>query len=212
MATLARWSIRALVLIALILGGHQVVELVGSWLDISLMPHSEDILHQSIVAGIVAYIALLAIPFVPGAEIGLTLLTVLGGPIAPLVYLATALSLTISYAVGRLLPHTILQRGLAKLGLERAARRVEDAARMTFEDFEKSLDLSAAPKFLKVLFRFRYVALVLAINMPGNAVIGGGGGIALMAGLSRGFAPLPFLLSVLIAVLPVPLMFFIGQF
>lgn len=211
MASIVRWSIRGLVLVALIVGGQQIVGVVGSWLDISLMPHSEDMLHQSIVVAIVAYTVLLAIPFVPGAEIGLTLLTVLGGAIAPLVYLATALSLTIPYMIGLLLPPAILQRGLARLGFGRAAHLVGNAAEATYEDLQESLAISSAPKFLKVLFRFRYIALVLAINMPGNVVLGGGGGIALMAGLSRTFAPLPFLLAVLIAVLPVPLMFYIGQ-
>ena len=211
MAALVRWGVRGLVLLALILAGQQVVEIVGSWLDISLMPHSEAMLHRSILAGIVVYVLVLALPFVPGAEIGLMLLTILGGPIAPLVYLATALSLMMSYVIGRLLPRTLLQRGLARLGLMRAAHFVENAADMTYENFQESLAISSMPKFLRVLFRFRYVALVLAINMPGNVVIGGGGGIALMAGLSRAFAPLPFLLAVLIAVLPVPLMFYIGQ-
>ena len=211
MAAVIRWGVRGLVLLALILGGQQVVGLVGSWLDISLMPHSEDMLHRSILAGIVVYVVVLALPFVPGAEIGLMLLTVLGGPIAPLVYLATALSLMMSYAVGRLLPQTLLQRGLARLGLVRAARLVARASEKTYEDFQDGLVHSATPKFLRFLFRFRYVALILVINMPGNLILGGGGGIALMAGLSRAFAPLPFLLAVLIAVLPVPLAFYIGR-
>lgn len=211
MAAVIRWGVRGLVLLALILGGQQVVGLVGSWLDISLMPHSEDMLHRSILAGIVVYVVVLALPFVPGAEIGLMLLTVLGGPIAPLVYLATALSLMISYAVGRLLPRTLLQRGLTRLGLVRAARLVARASEKTYEDFQDGLVNSATPKLLRILFRFRYVALILVINMPGNLILGGGGGIALMAGLSRAFAPLPFLLAVLIAVLPVPLAFYIGR-
>jgi hypothetical protein len=43
------------------------------------------------------------------------------------------------------------------------------------------------------------------VNTPGNAVIGGGGGIMLLAGLSGIFAPLPTALSIMIAVSPVPL-------
>jgi hypothetical protein len=53
--------------------------------------------------------------------------------------------------------------------------------------------------------RHRYVALALAVNVPGNSVIGGGGGIMLMAGLSGIFAPLPTLLAIAVAVSPVPL-------
>ena len=70
----------------------------------------------------------------------------------------------------------------------------------------------SVPKVLKILLLYRYLALALAINMPGNIVLGGGGGIAMMAGLSRMFDPLPFLLTVLIAVLPIPLIFFVGMY
>jgi hypothetical protein len=45
----------------------------------------------------------------------------------------------------------------------------------------------------------------VAINLPGNIVIGGGGGIALMAGLSRLFSPSGFVVTVAIATLPIPL-------
>lgn len=211
MATVVRWAVRGFCLIALIVGGHQVIGYVSSWLDLTLLPHTEDILHRSIVFGTAIYVVMMAIPFVPGAEIGLTLLTVLGGPIAPLIYLASAASLVIAYSIGRLLPPEILKKGLAGLGLKKAASFVEDAAQLTHEDLQQHLAPASAPKIVRVLVRFRYVALALAINTPGNVVLGGGGGIALMAGLCRLFAPLPFLLTVLIAVLPVPLLFFLGQ-
>jgi hypothetical protein len=201
-----------LLLLGLIIGGHKVIELVNSWLDLSLLPHTEDMLHHAIVSGTAAYVMLMAIPFVPGAEIGLTLLTALGGALAPLVYLATATSLMVAYIIGRLLPPVVLKRGLAGLGLNRAANFVEEAAEMTDEDFLQRFELMPVPTALKMLLRYRYFALALAINMPGNIVLGGGGGIAMMAGLSRMFEPLPFLLTVLIAVLPVPLIFFAGMF
>ncbi|MCO6746545.1 hypothetical protein KQH42_30565, partial [Streptomyces sp. CHA1] len=50
-----------------------------------------------------------------------------------------------------------------------------------------------------------YVALALAVNTPGNSIIGGGGGIMMMAGLSGIFSPLATFLTVTIAVSPVPL-------
>ena len=211
MATIAPWLVKGLILVALIFGGQQIIALVGSWLDMSLLPHTEDMLHRVIVVGTAAYVVLTAIPFVPGAEIGLTLMTVLGGAIAPLVYVATVVSLMTAYLIGRLLPPAILQDGLASLGLKRAAHFVEEAASMTDEDLQQKLNTARGPKFLRVLLRYRFVALVVAINTPGNIVLGGGGEIAMMAGLSRLFDPLPFLLAVLIAVIPVPLMFYIGH-
>jgi hypothetical protein len=46
---------------------------------------------------------------------------------------------------------------------------------------------------------------MVALNVPGNAVIGGGGGIALLAGMS-GLVTFPrFLATVSLAALPVPL-------
>ena len=211
MATIAPWLVRGLLLAALIYGGHQIIGQVVSWLDMSLLPHTEDMLHRAIIAGTAVYVLLMAIPFVPGAEIGLTLLAVFGGAIAPLIYLATATSLMLAYLIGRLLPPTLLQRGMSSLGLVRAAEFVEEAARMSPEDFQDGLASTSGPKFLKPMLRYRYVALALAVNMPGNIVLGGGGGIAMMAGLSRLFDPLPFLLTILIAVLPIPLMFYIGR-
>ena len=211
MASIVRWAIRLLVLAALIFGGHKVIELIGSWLDVSLLPHTEEMLHRTIVVGTIVYVALMAMPFVPGAEIGLTLLTVLGGAIAPLVYLATATSFMIAYTVGRLLPPSTLKRALLAVELKRAADFIERAAAMTQEELHGQMLPSSAPPVVRGLLRYRYIALAVAINTPGNVVFGGGGGLALMAGLSRLFAPLPFLLTVLIAVLPVPLLFFLGR-
>jgi len=43
------------------------------------------------------------------------------------------------------------------------------------------------------------------VNMPGNSIIGGGGGIMIVAGLSGIFTPLATFVTVVIAVSPVPL-------
>jgi hypothetical protein len=42
------------------------------------------------------------------------------------------------------------------------------------------------------------------INMPGNSLIGGGGGIAMAAGYSRAFSYPAFLACAAVAVAPVP--------
>lgn len=56
---------------------------------------------------------------------------------------------------------------------------------------------------------YRYVALALLINTPGNAMVGGGGGLSFAAGLSDVFTLPKFLLTISIAVLPVPLAVFL---
>lgn len=212
MATVASWALKALLLLAIILGAQEAIGLVASWLDMNLMPHTEEMMHRAILIGTGAYVVFMAIPFVPGAEIGLTLLTAMGGALAPLIYLATATSLMLAYFVGRLLPPAVLHKLLAWLRLRRAADFVAEAAEMTDEDLQDRLTSASTSRVLRYLLRYRYVAIALAINMPGSVVLGGGGGIAMMAGLSRLFQPLPFLLTVLIAVLPVPLLFYAGSF
>lgn len=198
-------------MLALIFGGQELIEMTTAWLDLALTPHNEEMMYRAIVFGTAVYVMVMAVPFVPGAEIGFALLTTTGGALAPLVYLATTASLIIAYSIGRLLPPEILQKGLAAVGLKRAAAFVQEASEMTDDTLQKQLMSMSGPKSLQVLLRYRYVAIALAINMPGNIVLGGGGGLAMMAGLSRCFQPLPFLLTVLVAVLPVPLLFYVGS-
>jgi hypothetical protein len=51
--------------------------------------------------------------------------------------------------------------------------------------------------------------LALAFNLPGNTLLGGGGGIALAAGMSGLYRPVAYLATVVLAVAPVPLLFLI---
>jgi hypothetical protein len=67
--------------------------------------------------------------------------------------------------------------------------------------------LQIAPtRVVPFLLRHRYLALALAFNLPGNALIGGGGGIALLAGLSRQFRYPHYLLMLCLAIAPVPVL------
>jgi hypothetical protein len=64
----------------------------------------------------------------------------------------------------------------------------------------------APRRILPFLLRHRYLALFVALNLPGNTLIGGGGGIALAAGMSGIFPIGPYLMTIAIAVAPVPLL------
>ena len=69
---------------------------------------------------------------------------------------------------------------------------------------------SRLPPWLALIdLRSRYILLAVLINLPGNSLIGGGGGIGLLAGLSRIYAPLATVLTFLIAVSPIPLLVWI---
>lgn len=180
-------------------------QLIREALDFELTQGSDLQINRAIMLAALAYVGLLALPFVPGAEIGLAMLVAFGPGIAPLIYLATVTSLTLAYCVGRFLPIGMLERLLSVLRMRRAAEIVARAAPLSRENRLAMLLEGRSKRVRGLALRYRYIALALAVNTPGNAVIGGGGGIMMMAGLSGIFSPLSTFLTVLIAVAPVPL-------
>lgn len=203
--TLAGIALRVLLLIAVAVAGTWAAHWVRDALDMTIMPSVEIRVHRGIMLGMFAYVVLLAIPFVPGAEIGFALLTAFGASIAPLVYVATVVSMMLAYTVGRLLPATTLVRLLSLLRMRRAAELVGRAAALPPEDRLALFLEGAPPRTVGLALRHRYVALAVIVNVPGNSVIGGGGGIMMLAGLSGIFAPVQTILAVAVAVSPVPL-------
>jgi hypothetical protein len=198
-------ALRFAVLLAIVVTATWASHLLRDALDLEVMPENEQMVHRAIILGTVAYIGLLALPFVPGAEIGIAMLTAFGGSIAPLVYGATVISMMLAFLVGRLLPISFLARILMTLRLRRAADLVMRAAPLSREDRLTLLLEGAPPRLVGRALRHRYITLALAVNTPGNALIGGGGGIMLMAGMSGLFAPFQTFLAIVIAVSPVPL-------
>lgn len=174
-------------------------------LNLEIMPRNEQSVHRAVMLGTAAYVFLLALPFVPGAEIGIALLTSFGASIAPLVYAATVVAMMLAYCVGLLLPSATLVWLLRLVRLRKAADLIERASALPPQDRIVMLLQEAPPNIVGLVLRRRYIALAIAVNVPGNAVIGGGGGIMIMAGMSGIFAPVPTLIAILIGVCPVPL-------
>ncbi|MDU8942867.1 hypothetical protein [Ovoidimarina sediminis] len=198
-------AFRIAVLIAVVLLGTWAAHEIRDAMNLHIMPSNEQQVHRAVMLAIVAYVGLLALPFVPGAEIGIALLTAFGAAIGPLVYGATVVAMLLAYTVGRCVPITALGRLLSLLRLHRAADLVARAAPLGQEARIALLLDRAPPGLLTLALRRRYLALALAVNVPGNSIIGGGGGIMLLAGMSGLFAPVPTALAVILAVSPVPL-------
>ena len=174
-------------------------------LDLQIRPDNEQQVHKAIMIGAVAYIALLAIPFVPGAEIGIALLAGFGAAIAPLIYVCTVAAMMLAFTVGRFLPISSLERVLRVLRMRRAADLVARATPLSKDERVAMLLEGQSKRVLRLALQYRYVALAVAVNTPGNSIVGGGGGLMIVAGLSGIFTPLTTFLTVILAVSPVPL-------
>ena len=93
----------------------------------------------------------------------------------------------------------------ADMRLLRIARLLERIDRTPREDRLNAMH-DRLPRWLApLLCDYRYVTLGLAINMPGNIALGGGGGIMMAGGLSRLFQTRFAILTVFLATLPIPL-------
>lgn len=148
---------------------------------------------------LVLYVFLLAIPFVPGAEVGIALLLVFGAAAALPVYVATVVALSLSYCLGRI----AFECGSSGAHLCSAA--TSDAAEPAY------IARTHRPRWARRLMRFRWWALFVLINTPGNSFIGGGGGIAMAVGYSRTFTYPAFLACIALAVAPVPAMVVVAE-
>ncbi len=199
---LFRLGLRILVIVIVVFAIH----LVMNWATARAEAAGRDGLMLGVLTALLlVYAILIAIPFMPGIEIGISLLFLKGASIAPLVYAATILGLSLALLAGRFTPYRWLYGILADLRLRNACRLVERLAPMSRQERLQHLAMRA-PRWLRpMVLTGRYLLLAVLLNLPGNSVIGGGGGIAFIAGFSRLFRPSITILVIAIAVLPIPL-------
>jgi hypothetical protein len=180
-----RLALLAAVLLALCGAGGWAAALcdLRSWVG------QGELFSAVVCAATSVYVLAMALPFIPGIEIGLALMLVLGAEGVVLVYLCTQLALALSYLAGRVVPPATLARAFAFLGMERARRLLTSPA-------------GAIPR--------PGLALAALLNLPGNAVIGGAGGIGMLAGITRALSFPRYLLLVALATTPVPAVLLLG--
>tara|TARA_R110001592_G_scaffold64165_1_gene196973 strand:+ start:14080 stop:14655 length:576 start_codon:yes stop_codon:yes gene_type:complete len=134
-----------------------------------------------LVVSSVIYAFLLAIPYFPGIEVGIAIMIIFGTFGVISVYIATTLGLLAAFLLGKKL---------------RKNNRPNDHFRKIIisETTEKLSTYS--PMF----------TLMILLNLPGNIVLGGGGGIAMSYGYYRKLSTLKFLISLMIATSPIPIL------
>lgn len=196
----------AAVLAFLLFGTSSVQEFFEARLDSRLWGLGPWLLFSSGLA----FIVLLATPFVPGIELGLAMMMVFGVRGVAVVYLSTLVALSLSFAVGRWVPLAKVGRALARLRLRRASGLLQKIEALSASE-RLAMLLEASPgRLVPFLLRHRYLAVAVVLNLPGNAVIGGGGGIGILVGLSGIFTYPRYLAITAVAILPFPL-FFLGK-
>lgn len=203
------WLRLALVYVCLLAAGW----FAGKWLlaavSIDVQAESAERVRAVVILATGAFIVASAIPFVPGLEIGLGLMLVFGAKMVLLVYASLVFALILSYLVGRFVPAERVAAAFDYLGLAKARDLVLRLAPLDPAERIDALTAQAPRKLVPLFLRYRYLALVALFNIPGNSVIGGGGGIAFTAGLSGLYSFPAFALSLIVAAVPVPLFFLI---
>ena len=202
-----RWRtiVKIVGVITLLVAANYLAHGIADVLNFQIRPSNEDVVHRTIMVSAALYSILLAIPFVPGAEVGVAMMTVLGPAIALLVYVCTVAGLSLSFLVGRMIPTSALIRFTEDINFDRTNKLLKDIEAREKQERLAYLVSIAPNRFIPALLRFRYLALGIALNIPGNFLIGGGGGIALFAGISRLYSFIGFLITIVIAVAPIPL-------
>lgn len=198
-----RSALRLLALAAIAYLLHHLILWAQPWLEASSYSWAMPGLT---VAMLLLYALLIAIPFVPGIEIGLSLLMISGPDWALPVWIATTLGLALALIAGCRVSYDWLHRVFVDLRLTKASALLERIQPLTTAERVALLQAHLPARIGPTIMKFRYLALAALINIPGNSVIGGGGGIALLAGLSGLFRLPVALITVALATAPVPLM------
>ena len=162
-----------------------------------------------LICGGIIYVLLLSLPFVPGVELGILLMCVFGKEGIVFVYLATIVGLSLAFLIGRSLPLRWVKSFMKKIGF---------ASTSECHSYDIDGMLNKIPltqrfyhnRFFSFLAKYRYPAIGILLNMPGNYLIGGGGGISLACGISRNISWKWFSLTVAVAVSPVPILVWLG--
>lgn len=113
------------------------------------------------------------------------------------VYGATIAGLSLAFATGRLMPKGVFSRLLNWLGIAVPDGQLESALRGMLAGTRPRR--GGWHRLATRLMEYRYLSLAVSFNLPGNSVLGGGGGIAMLCGASRQFALHWFVLTDVLA-------------
>jgi hypothetical protein len=185
----------------------------GGWLahqiNFQLYPRHEPYLHLVILGSFGLYILLMTLPFMPGIEIGLTLMLFLGSKGVVLVYCCTLIALSISFLIGQRIPLQKFAKFFGWLHLKKARDLILEMEPLPPCERVAILHKKAPARIVPHLLNHRYLTIGLLLNLPCNAVIGGGGGIGMIVGMSGLITYTRYLLTIAVSISPVPIVIFL---
>lgn len=200
-----RWAAFLCLYLLLITVGILIGRWVANHSEMNLAPENSQQLDTMVMALSAFYVMASALPFVPGAEIGFAMIMVFGTRIIALVYICMVLAMLLAYSAGRFIPISTIAYVFGYLGLARAGDFILEIAAKSPSDRLLMIVERSPNRFVPFLIRHRYIAFALALNIPGNSLVGGGGGLSMIAGMSGLFSFWAFLLTAMVAIAPIPL-------
>ncbi len=197
-----RTGARLALFVAVVYIVHQLI----SW----IMAEADGAKNTSLMIGVMAlvlltYILLISIPFVPGIEIAMSLMVLHGSSVVLWIYSATIIGLFLAFLAGQYLSYGYLHGVFGDLRMKRACALLDKVQPLSRTDRLDLLKQKIPHKLRPLLVDGRYALIAVVLNIPGNAVIGGGGGILFIAGLSRLFSTGWIIVTLIFAVAPVPI-------
>jgi len=200
------WIIITIILV-LILIRHLYLYHTGDIKDLMAWLRGNLGWKAALIAGIV-YLLLLSIPFFPGVELAWMVILLFGKEMIIMIYLLTLIGLCLSFSIGRWFEDSWFTTGLDIQKLkENLKRRIEWTKKRIRNKIPPAIFKYKSNQFIA---KSHYFLLAILINLPGNTLIGGGGGIALLCGMNRSFSWKGFIVTIAIASSPIPLMLFFG--
>ena len=182
----------------------------GAWLaalaNVQIWPEHLGMIELIWATMAVAYVVLMSMPFVPGIEVGLVLMFMLGDGGILLIYLATQLSLSISFWLGQMVPAEKLAQALSFFGFSKMADLLKQSQAVTCDQRAYWLSEHFDSRIGRWLANHQGVSLAILINMPGNSFIGGAGGLSMLMGSTGLICYRHFVAVLAVATAPVPLM------
>ena len=179
----------------------------GSWLANQV--NMQILLNREamILLAVIAYTLLMVIPFTPAIEVGIGLMVFMGSTGAVVAYVCTLIALSISFFIGRVVPPRVICRLFRWLHLIKASELIAELEPLRHQERLELLHAKAPSRLTPFLLRHRYLAIAVALNLPGNALIGGGGGIGLITGMSKIVRYRTYIAVLALAIAPLPLTF-----